>query len=120
MALSMASGILTQIGMGKLGRPGLEPAQRYERERPGELIHIDVKKLGRTHNGAGHRVTGKRGRYTGSRTDAEGRPSPDRRMGVRTQVAAQVREAMLLMCAAGFPTSALRCPRFLTVTGRSA
>ena len=33
--------------MGKLGRLGLEPAQRYERERPGELIHIDVKKLGR-------------------------------------------------------------------------
>ena len=31
--------------MGKLGRLGLEPAQRYERERPGELIHIDVKKL---------------------------------------------------------------------------
>ena len=33
--------------MGKLGRIGLEPAQRYERARPGELIHIDVKKLGR-------------------------------------------------------------------------
>jgi hypothetical protein len=33
--------------MGKLGRLGLEPAVRYERERPGELIHIDVKKLGR-------------------------------------------------------------------------
>ena len=46
MALSTVSGILTRIGMGKLGRLGLEPAQRYERERPGELIHIDVKKLG--------------------------------------------------------------------------
>ena len=72
MPLSTVSGILTRIGMGKLGRLGLEPAQRYERERPGELLHIDVKKLGRIHNGAGHRVTGKRGRYTGSRTDAEG------------------------------------------------
>jgi transposase InsO family protein len=72
MALSTVSGILTRIGMGKLGRLGLEPAQRYERERPGELLHIDVKKLGRIQNGAGHRVTGKRGRYTGSRTDAEG------------------------------------------------
>jgi transposase InsO family protein len=72
MAHSTVSGILTKIGMGKLGRLGLEPAQRYERERPGELIHIDVKKLGRIHDGAGHRVTGKRGRYTGSRTDAEG------------------------------------------------
>jgi len=68
------SGILTRIGMGKLGRLGLEPAQRYERERPGELIHIDVKKLGRIHDGAGHRVTAKRGRYTGRRQDAAGVP----------------------------------------------
>jgi len=72
MAHSTVSGILTKIGMGKLGRLGLEPAQRYERERPGELIHIDVKKLGRIHDGAGHRVTGKRGRYVPTRTDAEG------------------------------------------------
>jgi transposase len=53
MALSTVSGILTRIGMGKLGRLGLEPAQRYERQRPGELIHIDVKKLGRIEGGAG-------------------------------------------------------------------
>lgn len=59
MALSTVSGILTRTGMGKLGRLGLEPAVRYERERPGELIHIDVKKLGRIHDGAGHRVTGR-------------------------------------------------------------
>jgi len=73
MALSTVSGILSQIGMGKLGRLGLEPAQRYERQVPGELIHIDVKKLGRIHQGAGHRVHGKRGRYNPQRTDAEGR-----------------------------------------------
>ena len=71
MALSTVSGILTRIGMGKLGRLGLEPAQRYERERPGELIHIDVKKLGRIQDGAGHRVTGRR-RHSGERTDADG------------------------------------------------
>ena len=58
MALSTVSGILTRIGMGKLGRLGLEPVQRYERERPGELIHIDVKKLGRIQGGAGHRIAG--------------------------------------------------------------
>ena len=57
MALSTVSGILTRIGMGKLGRLGLQPARRYERERPGELVHIDVKKLGRIHQGAGKRVT---------------------------------------------------------------
>ena len=43
------------VGMGKLGRLGLEPAVRYERQRPGELIHIDVKKLGRIQRGAGKR-----------------------------------------------------------------
>src|SRR5919204_1094194 len=47
MPLSTVSGILTRIGMGRLGRLGLEPAARYERCRPGELVHIDVKKLGR-------------------------------------------------------------------------
>src|SRR5919112_3058542 len=47
MPLSTVSGILTRIGLGRLGRLGLEPAVRYERERPGELLHIDVKKLGR-------------------------------------------------------------------------
>jgi transposase InsO family protein len=61
MALSTVSGILTRIGMGRLGRLGLEPAVRYERERPGELIHIDVKKLGRIERGAGHRITGRGG-----------------------------------------------------------
>ena len=45
--------------MGKLGRLGFEAAVRYERERPGELIHIDVKKLGRIQGGAGHRVAGR-------------------------------------------------------------
>jgi transposase InsO family protein len=71
MALSTVSGVLTRIGMGKLGRLGLEPAQRYERARPGELIHIDIKKLGRIAGGAGHRMTGRR-RDTGRRTDREG------------------------------------------------
>jgi len=74
MALSTVSGILTRIGLGKLGRLGLEPAQRYERACPGELLHIDVKKLGRIQGGAGKRTGGGlRRHYTGQRTDAEGR-----------------------------------------------
>ena len=72
MALSTVSGILTRIGMGKLGRLGLQPAQRYERERPGELVHIDVKKLGRIVGGAGHRATGRR-HYTSRPSDTAGR-----------------------------------------------
>ena len=62
MALSTVSGVLRRIGLGKLSSlEPPEPANRYERERPGELIHIDVKKLGRIgHRGAGHRVLGER------------------------------------------------------------
>jgi transposase InsO family protein len=71
MPLSTVSGILTRIGMGRLGRLGREPAERYERERPGELIHIDVKKLGRIQGGAGHRMTGRR-HYNPRRQDAAG------------------------------------------------
>jgi transposase InsO family protein len=71
MAHSTVSGILTRIGMGKLGRLGLEPAQRYERGRPGELIHIDVKKLGRIQGGAGHRVAGRK-HYNPTKRDAAG------------------------------------------------
>jgi transposase len=57
VALSTVSGILARIGMGKLGRLGLEPPVRYERERPGELIHIDIKRLGKIQRGAGARIT---------------------------------------------------------------
>jgi transposase InsO family protein len=43
-----------------------EPIRRYEKERPGELIHLDIKKLGRI-RGIGHRITGdRRGRRRGS------------------------------------------------------
>jgi transposase InsO family protein len=45
--------------MGRLGRLGLAQAVRYERSRPGELVHVGVKKLGRI-RGAGHRVAGSR------------------------------------------------------------
>ena len=58
MPLSTVSGILRRLGMGRLGRIGLEQPIRYERSRPGELIHIDVKKLGRIHGGAGKRAFG--------------------------------------------------------------
>jgi transposase InsO family protein len=62
MPTSTVSAVLKRIGLGKLSRlEPAEPIRRYERSRPGELIHIDVKKLGRiSAKGAGHRVTGKR------------------------------------------------------------
>jgi transposase InsO family protein len=58
MALSTVSGILTRSGMGRLARLGLEQPVRYERSRPGELVHVDVKKLARIQGGAGWRVRG--------------------------------------------------------------
>jgi transposase InsO family protein len=72
MALSTVSGILTRIGMGRLGRLGLEPARRYERARPGELVHVDVKKLGRIERGAGKRITGVKPNPMRTRVDAAG------------------------------------------------
>ena len=60
MPLSTVSGILTRIGLGKLWRlEPLEPPNRYEKQRPGELVHVDVKKLGRIGR-PGHRVNGDR------------------------------------------------------------
>jgi transposase InsO family protein len=60
MALSTVSAVLKRVGLGKRSRlDPPEPPNRYERRRPGELIHIDVKKLGRILK-PGHRVTGDR------------------------------------------------------------
>jgi transposase InsO family protein len=75
MALSTVSGILHRVGMGRLGRLGLEQPVRYERSRPGELVHIDVKRLGCIEGGAGKRVFGseRRQRYNPTRTDPEGK-----------------------------------------------
>ena len=52
MPHSTVSALLKRNGLGRLG---FEPAVRYERARAGELVHIDVKKLGRF-QAAGHRV----------------------------------------------------------------
>jgi transposase InsO family protein len=77
MALSTISRWLRRIGLGKRGALSPpEPPNRYERGRPGELIHVDVKKLGRIH-GVGHRISGSRASQTkrrreGRRTGALG------------------------------------------------
>ncbi|MGZ4315703.1 MAG: IS481 family transposase [Gaiellaceae bacterium] len=61
MPLSTVSAVLRRNGIGRLGRLGLEPAVRYERSRPGELVHVDIKKLGRFQTAgkrAGYRISG--------------------------------------------------------------
>jgi transposase InsO family protein len=67
VSTATVSRILKRLGLTKLS--ALEPAQpprRYERERPGELLHIDIKKLGKF-NRIGHRITGDRTGQSNSR-----------------------------------------------------
>jgi transposase InsO family protein len=75
MALSTVSALVAREGMGKLGRIGLEQPVRYERQRPGELVHVDVKRLGRIEGGAGKRAfqSPRRQRHNPTRTDLEGK-----------------------------------------------
>ncbi len=74
MATSTVSAVLKRIGLGKLSRlEPEEPIRRYEKRQPGELIHIDVKKLGRIEGGAGHRIVGRRHqRRNPTRIDSDG------------------------------------------------
>jgi len=51
--------VLARLGLNRLSRlEPLEPPNRYQRRRPGELVHLDIKKLGRFRR-PGHRVTGR-------------------------------------------------------------
>jgi len=74
MPTSTVSAVLGRIGLGRLSRlEPAEPVRRYERSRPGELIHVDVKKLGRIVGGAGHRILGREGRHRNpTRRDGSG------------------------------------------------
>jgi transposase InsO family protein len=61
------SRVLRRLGLNKLAAlEPAEPVRRYERETPGEMIHVDIKKLGRF-NGIGHRITGDRTCQSNSR-----------------------------------------------------
>lgn len=69
LAISAAtvSRILRRLGLNRMSAlEPAEPVRRYEREHPGELIHIDIKKLGKI-DGVGHRITGDRTRQGNSR-----------------------------------------------------
>ena len=60
MPSSTVSAVLKREGLGRLGRIGLEVPKTFKVDRPGEVIHLDTKKLGRIKGGAGHRITGNR------------------------------------------------------------
>ena len=72
LALSTVSRWLKRIGLGKRSRlVAPEPPNRYERRRPGELVHVDIKQLGRiSARGAGHRIVGHRKSQFALRTGA--------------------------------------------------
>jgi transposase InsO family protein len=75
MPLSTVSAVLHREGLGKRSRlEPVEPICRYERSTPGELIHVDVKKLGRIVGGPGHRVTGRGAgiHWPATKTDSAG------------------------------------------------
>lgn len=60
MACSTVGAVLRRLGLGKLANLDPKPEViRYERSAPGEMIHLDIKKLGRF-DIAGHRITGDR------------------------------------------------------------
>src|SRR5688572_5341501 len=73
LALSTVSLWLKRIGLGKRSRlEPPEPPNRYERARPGELVHVDIKQLGRiSARGAGHRVVGHRGSQISTHIDGK-------------------------------------------------
>jgi transposase InsO family protein len=66
------SRVLRRLGLNKLkALDPPEPVRRYERQMPGELLHIDIKKLGKF-NQIGHRITGDRKRQSNARSRGEG------------------------------------------------
>ena len=66
------SRVLRRLGLNRLSAlEPAEPVRRYEREHPGELIHIDIKKLGRFEQ-IGHRITGDRTRQSSRRGNGWG------------------------------------------------
>jgi transposase InsO family protein len=66
------SRILRRLGLNRLrALEPAEPVRRYERQHPGELIHIDIKKLGRI-DGIGHRITGDRRGQSSRRSRGQG------------------------------------------------
>jgi transposase InsO family protein len=74
LAASTVQTILTRAGVGRLdhGDRATAPIIRYERDRPGELVHVDVKKLAKIPDGGGWKVKGRAKRIENGKA---GRPS---------------------------------------------
>ena len=72
VSAATVSRVLQRLGISKMkALEPAEPVRRYQREHPGELLHIDIKKLGRFHR-VGHRITGDRTGQSTKRSYGQG------------------------------------------------
>jgi transposase InsO family protein len=104
--LSTVSRWLKRTGLGKRSRlDPPEPPNRYERRHPGELVHVDIKQLGRiSERGAGHRMVGHRKSKFGRRDH-----SPSRGVTRFEYVHVMVDDHSRLAYAEVLPTLTARC-----------
>jgi transposase InsO family protein len=122
LARSTVSRWLLREGLGRLSRiDPPEPVRRYQRERPGELIHLDIKKLGRFDQ-PGHRVTGdRRGRNRGAGWDFVHVAVDDATRLAYVEVLADERKTtttgFLLRALRWFRTHGIRAERVMTDNG---
>ena len=85
MAASTVHRILTRYGLPRLAhldRATARPIRRYERAKPGELVHVDIKKLGNIPDGGGHKV---HGRAAGTRNSTRSQPVANNGSGPRAK-----------------------------------
>lgn len=86
LAASTVHRVLTRYGLARLthlDRATGQPVRRYERATPGELVHVDIKKLGNIPEGGGHKI---HGRAAGSRNSTRSTPIPNNSTGRRSKL----------------------------------
>lgn len=129
LAASTVQSILNQVGLGRLDRgdraTNIERPRRYERERPGELIHVDIKKIAGIPTGGGWRTHG-RGNDGHHGHSSVGYRFIHTAIDDRTRIAyselhsdeqAVTAAAFWLRAAAFFSTLGIRCHRVITDNG---
>lgn len=126
LAASTIHKILARAGVSRPPRPERAPIVRYERERPGEMVHVDVKKLPRIGALPGHRITGDRSNQHRNATSGRGYDYVQVMIDDRTRLAHAVvmEEETSASCIAAFEQSAawfarngIRIERVMTDNG---
>jgi transposase InsO family protein len=120
--------VLKRAGLSRLPRPERGPVMRYERARPGELVHVDIKKLPRIGRVPGHRVTGDRSNQQRIATSGRGYDYLQVVIDDRTRVAHAVRMpsersddaiAAFQQSVAWFASNGIRIERVMSDNGAS-